>query len=415
MAVLQNVAEVHQVLQGRLSQTERLIKDILNCRKSVKENSAVVKEQIHSAFSDAVCSLEQRKLQLSRQVDVLVSHQENRLHVDLAKLYQCQGQLRSLMKLLEDRQLRFDLDIYRIPEIPSVGTKVHELKFNCIEDQLLRYGTNALGHIEVNGRLPSLDLEEEDYGDLSHHILHKDLSAEDIQKSSMCDPWLLYHTSDYTSDEGFEVVGACLPKSLSATSSSIEAVSMDEDDGSEKHAKSLVKPYDSPSEGVSKDLPMTSPHFNEDTSFWLLHSSTNCPAAPSGPRVNRISKEDSLCDKDSSLYLLHSSLRDLSLKESDSCISIVSDSTNSDELSWLLASKSGSLYASSGCSTVCSETANQDITGADASQDDRKWLLATRSSRTGTDYYSMKVREMFSAYFDHADYTSWIMNGKRTA
>lgn len=58
-----------------------------------------VKKEIETSFEQQAVYLRQRGVQLCRQVEVLASHQESRFQLDLAKLHQFMGSMRSLLQL----------------------------------------------------------------------------------------------------------------------------------------------------------------------------------------------------------------------------------------------------------------------------------------------------------------------------
>lgn len=387
--------EFGEVVERKIFEAESLIREIQGCRRSLEENAATVKKEIETSFEQQAVYLRQRGVQLCRQVEVLASHQESRFQLDLAKLHQFMGSMRSLLQLHASGRLT-DADptklAYQI-SMPQVSLTMQRVQFANSGELQLAEAVRNFGGAELQcGRLPSLDVAEEDYGDISHHVLHKDLHnvlQRDLEHAgrpgclqgphlgstpllpSSDRRWLLgYMDSDSTEDD-FELVSAHIPKSSSAASSSIEAVSMDEavDDV-------VVMGYGEIQGGVDK---LTLEDNKEDMSKWL------CPTVARGPTVE---------SKKESVSALTRDFEELCTDR---------PASNFRESCWLLVPKGSAAWVEPRPTKL-------------ASKDQSEWLLDGKCKPVAVgSLLAMSIKEMFRPYFVHTDNSTWIAKGKDLA
>lgn len=379
------------VVERKIFQAESLIREIQGCRKSLEENAATVKKEIELSFEQQAVYLRQRGIQLCRQVEVLTSHQESRFQLDLAKLHQFMGSMRSLLQLHTSGRLT-DTDpthlAYQI-SMPQVSVTMQRVQFANSGELQLSEAMRNFGGTELQcGRLPSLDVAEEDYGDISHHVLHKDLhnvlhrdfdhsGKPGFQESSLGSPsrlpstdqrWLLGCMDNDSAEDDFELVPSHIPKSSSAASSSIEAVSMDEavDDV-------VAIEYGEMQGGVGK---LTLEDNKEDMSKWLYPAVTKRSAAElKKESVSALTKDfEGLCTNNPVV--------------------------NSKESCWLFVPKGSAAWV-------------EPQPPKPTSKDQSDWLLDGKCKPAAVgSLFATTIRDMFRPYFVHTDNSIWIAKGK---
>ncbi|CAN7993874.1 unnamed protein product [Ixodes hexagonus] len=383
-----------EVVERKIFQAESLIREIQGCRRSLEENAATVKKEIETSFEQQAVYLRQRGVQLCRQVEVLASHQESRFQLDLAKLHQFMGSMRSLLQLHASGKLT-DTDpthlAYQI-NMPQVSVTMQRVQFANSGELQLSEAVRNFGGAELQcGRLPSLDVAEEDYGDISHHVLHKDLhhmlqrdpdlpgklagqgAASHLPPSDR--RWLLnYMDSDSTEDD-FELVPSHFPKSSSGASSSIEAVSMDEavDD-------IVVMGCGEMQGGLGRlTLEDKKEELHEDMSKWLY------PAVTRGPAVE--SKKESVA----------------ALTRDFEGLCADSPASSSKESCWLFVPKGSAAWV-------------EPQPPKSMPKDQYEWLLDRKCKPVAaSSLFATTIKEMFRPYFLHTDNSRWIAKGKDLA
>lgn len=338
--------EFVETIEKKVQKAQELIDEIETSRRCLQKNCETLRDDVDTACNQQIATICHRKDQLWRQVDLLAAEQEKQLESDLARLHQYQGSLLSLLQLYTAGTLKNDCNAYSCLqdlELPRVTTMVPQLHFSKtgeteLEQAVRRFGSAKLQH----ACMPGMSYKEP-------------LKGSDSNES-----WLLCDMDNCSGED--EVVADSLPKSLSATSSSIEAVSMDEEDAPGIFSKAADHPKGSRVADV-----------DQDQSPWLLGSSG---------------------------YVGNSEL--LKLTKALSEVS-TTDTRNSEDVNWtnwiLLPSDS----------VACRD----DSATSKASDINSEWLLCGKASpmRT-TRSYTMKIRDMFKPYFDHGNNSIWVAYGK---
>uniref|UniRef100_G3MKS7 Uncharacterized protein n=1 Tax=Amblyomma maculatum TaxID=34609 RepID=G3MKS7_AMBMU len=328
-----------ETVQKKVQKAQELIDEIETSRRCLQKNCETLRDDVDTACNQQIATICHRKDQLWRQVDMLTAEQERQLESDLARLHQYQGSLLSLLQLYTAGTLKNDFNAFsclQALELPNVTTVVPQLHFSKmgeteLEQAVKRFGSAKLQHACMPG--------------------YKDTPKGSDSNES----WLLCDVDNCSGED--EVVAASLPKSLSATSSSIEAVSMDEDDAPVVLGKLAI------------DHPKGSriANIEHDQSPWLLGSSG---------------------------YVGNGEL--LKLTKALSEIS-TTDTGNHEEVNktdWLLLPRD----------SVTSKTSDANS----------EWLLSGKASPIPTTRsYIMKIRDMFKPYFDHGNDSLWVAYGEK--
>lgn len=337
-------------VQKKVHKAQELIIEIEKSRKHLQNNCETLKDDIDAACNQQIAAVCQRKDQLCHQVELLAAEQERQLQSDLAKLHQYQGSLLSMLQLYAAGTLKNDSNAFTCLqdlELPTVTTGVPQLHFAKTGEKELEMAVRDFGCAKLHHVCAPFGNFKDSQTSL--------FSGECAKVSDSNEPWLLCDMDNCSGED--EVVAASLPKSLSATSSSIEAVSMDEDDTSGAFHK-LVE--DHPKGNHMVDL-------MQDQSSWLL------------PNNEYTGKNE--------LFKLTTSFSEM--KTSD---------FKNEETNWLLLPKDF-------------VTCKNDLVMSKTSDVNSEWLCASKVSPMLTSWsYTTKIRDMFKPYFDHRNDSIWIAN-----
>lgn len=353
-----------ETLKGQVHKAQKLINELETIRRCLQENCERLKGDVDIACNQQIASICQRKDQLCRQVDLLAAEQESQLQIDLARLHQYQGSLISLLQLYSAGTLKNDGSAdtcLQDLELPNVGTTVPQLHFSKTGAAELEQAVWGFGSARVQPvGTPAVGLKDSHSSRGSEAPRKGSDSTESwlrCEGSESNASWLLCDMENGSGED--EVVATSLPKSLSATSSSIEAVSMDEEDASGTLNRLTSDPKSS---------------HTLDQSPWLLPTS-------SGHEEN------------SELFKLTKALSEIG----------TTDRKNSGEdhkANWLLLPKD----------TVA--TKNESVTSK-TSDTNSKWLFVSKAKPMLSGWsYATKIRDMFKPYFDHGNNSIWVARGK---
>ncbi|XP_075548188.1 uncharacterized protein LOC142582395 isoform X1 [Dermacentor variabilis] len=349
-----------ETVQKKVHKAQELINEIETSRKCLQNNCETMcpgsiqqglhavedlKDDIDTACNQQIAAVCQRKDQLCHQVELLAAEQEGQLQSDLAKLHQYQGSLLSVLQLYAAGTLKNDSNAFTCLqdlELPNVTTAVPQLHFAKTGEKELEKAVRGFGC----AKLHHVNAPVGNFKDSQTSLF----SGECAKVSDSNEPWLLCDMDNCSGED--EVVAASLPKSLSATSSSIEAVSMDEDD----------------TPGTFHKLVEDHPKCNrvvQDQSSWLL------------PNNEYIGKNE--------LFKLTRTFSEM--KTSD---------IRNEEINWLLLPKDF-------------VTCKSDLVMSNTSDVNSEWLCASKVSPMLTSWsYTTKIRDMFKPYFDHRNNSIWI-------
>ncbi|XP_076363956.1 uncharacterized protein LOC143253647 isoform X2 [Tachypleus tridentatus] len=161
-------------------------------RVYLEENSKNVKSAIHEHITSQLSMVHQREIQLYRQVDAMMAHQNALLQNHLAQLYQTLGSLKSFTKFLGENCLMPSSGILdrNIVNIAQQSVSLKKLEFQLDGEQELKSAIQGFGRVKIaDGQSGLLPLpEEEDYEDDSHHLFHKTLQDDGLQNIKVCFP-----------------------------------------------------------------------------------------------------------------------------------------------------------------------------------------------------------------------------------
>ncbi|XP_076363952.1 uncharacterized protein LOC143253647 isoform X1 [Tachypleus tridentatus] len=186
-------------------------------RVYLEENSKNVKSAIHEHITSQLSMVHQREIQLYRQVDAMMAHQNALLQNHLAQLYQTLGSLKSFTKFLGENCLMPSSGILdrNIVNIAQQSVSLKKLEFQLDGEQELKSAIQGFGRVKIaDGQSGLLPLpEEEDYEDDSHHLFHKTLQDDGLQNIKVCfpkirnkqDEWLIPNSGDNQTVESFSV------------------------------------------------------------------------------------------------------------------------------------------------------------------------------------------------------------------
>lgn len=336
-----------ETVEKKMLKAQDLINEIETSWKCLQNNCETLKDDIDAACNQQIAAVCQRKDQLCHQVELLVAEQERQLQSDLAKLHQYQGSLLSVLQLYAAGTLKNDGNAFTCLqdlELPSVMTGVPQLHFAKTGEKELEEAVRRFGCAKLQRAGALVDNFKD--------VQTSHLGGECAKAPESNEPWLLCDMDNCSGED--EVVAASLPKSLSATSSSIEAVSLDEDDTPGTFHK------------LTEDHPNVV-DLEQDPSPWLL------------PNNEYIGKSE----------LLKLTKTFCEMKTSD---------IRNEETNWLLLPKD---FATCKNDLVMSKTSNVNS----------EWLFTGKVSPMLTSWsYTTKIREMFKPYFDHRNNGIWVAN-----
>lgn len=343
-----------ETLQKKVHKAQELINEIEMTRRCLQKNCETLKDDVDIACNQQIAAVCQRKDHLWRQVDLLAAEQERQLQSDLARLHQYQGSLLSLLQLYTAGTLKNDCNAFSCLqdlELPNVNTTVPQLQFAKTGDTELERAVRGFGCAQLQCVCaPGVHLED------SHSTLG---SGEPPKGSDSNESWLLCDLENCSGED----VAASLPKSLSATSSSIEAVSMDEEDVSGTLNR-LTAGHLKCSHTLDLD---------QDQSPWLLPASSELGG-------------------NSDIVKLTKALSEISTM----------DTRNEEvhETSWLLLPRE---------SVAC----RNDSATSNTPDTNSEWLFTGKARPMLTSWsYTMKIKDMFKPYFDHGNNSIWVAHGK---
>lgn len=186
---LSSTEKDRNILQERICEVEKSISKISLLREELEENSKNVKEEVQASIGTQLHLLRQREVQLLRQVDALISHQSSLLQMQLGRLYQSLGALRSTLQWVRQGG---SVDLEKIGEVSLGLIQTRHLNYKPMMDLELESLIQSFGRVEAKGPTPSVLMlpEEEDYGDGDHHVLHKALHDDYTSKIQMHFPKL---------------------------------------------------------------------------------------------------------------------------------------------------------------------------------------------------------------------------------
>ncbi|XP_037291003.2 uncharacterized protein LOC119186573 isoform X4 [Rhipicephalus microplus] len=336
-----------EAVVDKLRDALELMKKLESSWEHLQYNSDTLKDDIEDACSDQIAVVGQRKNRLCFEVDLLVSEPKRRIQSDLAKLNHYQSSLRSLFQLYNAGKLNDEnaFSCLQVFELPNVTIEVPQLLFAKTGQEELEKAARGFGCAKLHP--PSA------LGDFvaSETSL---FSGECLKDSESNETWLLCDMDNYSGED--EMVAASLPKSLSATSSSIEAVSVDEDEPAGTFHK-LVE--DHSKRNHMMDL-------EQDQSSWLLPNH-----GYSGK--NELRQTKTFCET----------------KTSD---------IKNEVANWPLIPKD--------CVTC-----EDDLVMSKTSNGNSEWLITSKAKPMPTSCsYTTTIREMFKPYFDHGNDSIWIAN-----
>lgn len=328
-----------------------MIKEVQRHKKCLEDNSASVKLVIEQSLEQKTASLNQRRVELYQRVDSMVSPLLIRYQQDLASLHQYQGSLLSLQQLYTSGKLHGNTDatsLLRDLMVPKVNVAVQRLEFASTGEPELTEPLWAFGRTDQQQERSSITNGEEE----DHSYINPYGEQNYINHS-----WLLRSTSP--SEDDFEVVSPCMPKSSSATSSSIEAVSMDEDEPEQ------IRKMHNPQMCMQDDVK------------WLLPAS-----------CRRTAMDD--------ISLLTADLGEMRTSAPRFGSSKIAD--------WLLLPRESNSVCTKSSVVTTEENFSQ-------------WILASRKFKrpAGENFYAAQVRDMFRCYFEHADVATWVAGEKNMA
>ncbi|XP_077505034.1 uncharacterized protein LOC144114894 [Amblyomma americanum] len=335
-----------ETVRKKVQKAQELIDGIETSRRCLQKNCETLRDDVDMACNQQIATICHRKDQLWRQIDLLTAEQERQLESDLARLHQYQGSLLSLLQLYTAGTLKNDCNAFACLqdlELPNVTTVLPQLHFSKtgeteLEQAARRFGSAKLQH----ACMPGMSCKEPAKGSDSN------------------ESWLLCDMDNCSGED--EVVAASLPKSLSATSSSIEAVSLDEEDTPGTFSKLAA---DHPKSSHITDV-------QQDQSPWLL--------ASSGYVGN------------SEIFKLTRALSEISTTDTKNHEEV-------DKANWLLLPRD---------SVACRNDSLISMTS-----DNSEWLLSGKASpMLTTRSYTMKIRDMFKPYFDHGNNSIWVACGR---
>ncbi|XP_022248579.1 uncharacterized protein LOC106465056 [Limulus polyphemus] len=201
----------------KILEFEDVVKKHEGFRMYLEENSKNVKSAIHEHITSQLSLVHQREIQLYRQVDAMMAHQNALLQNHLAQLYQTLGSLKSFTKFLEENRLAPSSGVLdrNIVNIAQQSVFLKKLEFQLDGEQELRSAIQGFGRVKIaNGQSGFLPLpEEEDYEDDSHHLFHKTLQDDGLQNIKICfpkirnkpDEWLIPNSGDNEMVDSFSV------------------------------------------------------------------------------------------------------------------------------------------------------------------------------------------------------------------
>lgn len=342
--------DFRETVEKKMLKAQELVNEIETSWKCLQSNCETLKDDIDAACNQQIAAVCQRKDQLCHQVELLAAEQERQLQADLAKLHQYQGSLLSVLQLYAAGTLKNDENAFtclQALELPNVTTGVPQLHFAKTGEKELEKAVRGFGCAKLHRACALVGNFRESQTSLFSGECSKVLESNE--------PWLLCDMDNCSGED--EVVAASLPKSLSATSSSIEAVSMDEDDTAGTFHK-LVE--DHPKGNAMVDL-------EQDQSSWLL------------PNNEYTGKSE----------LLKLTRTFSEMKTSD---------IQNEETNWLLLPKDF-------------VTCKNDLVMSKTSDVNSEWLFTSKVSPMLTSWsYTTKIREMFKPYFDHRNNSIWVAN-----
>lgn len=352
-----------ETLKGHIQKAQEIINEIETIRRNLQENCERLKDDVDIACNQQIASICQRKDQLYRQAEFLAAEQERLLQADLARLHQYQGSVRSLLQLYSAGTLKNDgndLTCLKDLELPNVSTTVPHLEFAKTGEAELEQAVCGFGRAHLQKPVGLKD------GHTSSGTGATSKGSEGSESwlrgegSESNDSWLLCDMEIGNGED--EIVATSLPKSLSsATSSSIEAVSMDEEDACGTLNRLTADPKSSCS---------------PDPSPWLLSSTGG---------YDKIARLDKLAK---ALNEIVTTDRKNTEKEAE-------------EPNWLLVPKD----------TVAAK--KNDVVASKTSETNSKWLLISKAKPLATGWsYATKIKDMFKPYFDHGNNSMWVARGK---
>ncbi|XP_077534178.1 uncharacterized protein LOC144146105 [Haemaphysalis longicornis] len=349
-----------ETLKGQVQKAQQIINEIEAIRRNLQENCERLKDDVDIACNQQITSICQRKDQLYRQAEFLAAEQERLLQADLARLHQYQGSVLSLLQLYSAGTLKDDgkdLTCLKDLELPRVSTTVPQLEFAKTGAAELEQAVCGFGRAHLQEPVRLKDGQTSSGSGAASKGSDGTESWLRCEGSDSNDSWLLCDMEIGNGED--EIVATSLPKSLSsATSSSIEAVSMDEEDVCGTLNRLTADPKSSRS---------------PDSSPWLLSSTGGY-------------------DRNTRLDKLAKALSEI----------VTTDCKNTEEEAeepnWLLAPKD----------TVA---AKNDVVASKTSDINSKWLFVSKAKPLATSY-ATKIKDMFKPYFDHGNNSMWVARGK---
>ncbi|XP_075735285.1 uncharacterized protein LOC119186573 isoform X3 [Rhipicephalus microplus] len=356
-----------EAVVDKLRDALELMKKLESSWEHLQYNSDTLKDDIEDACSDQIAVVGQRKNRLCFEVDLLVSEPKRRIQSDLAKLNHYQSSLRSLFQLYNAGKLNDEnaFSCLQVFELPNVTIEVPQLLFAKTGQEELEKAARGFGCAKLHPPSALGDFVASETSLFSGECLKDSESNEtwllcDMRPTAPCqqkhcDRGISVLPPDNYSGED-EMVAASLPKSLSATSSSIEAVSVDEDEPAGTFHK-LVE--DHSKRNHMMDL-------EQDQSSWLLPNH-----GYSGK--NELRQTKTFCET----------------KTSD---------IKNEVANWPLIPKD--------CVTC-----EDDLVMSKTSNGNSEWLITSKAKPMPTSCsYTTTIREMFKPYFDHGNDSIWIAN-----